>query len=350
MIDHLLQLSIHCFYVGEVETGLRACERLLRMELTREQEALVRSNRTWYTPSLESLLPCRFQRIEVPPAAPGWSLFNPSILARDGGWWVNVRSSNYRIEHGRYVMQPVEETCIRTENVLLELGEDFTVRRTRRLDWDYEKTDYPVDGLEDLRLNEIEGRIVGSACVRNFSPLDGTCRIGTAAIDGGSLVDVEVLPTRDGAHEKNWMPILGRRLWLYAASAQGRVSTVREDDGRWRVEGRGAAPILARGFRGGSQLVPVGDGRWLALIHEVALSGEARVYEHRFVLFDETRDFAIVGVSPIFYFRRARGIEFAAGLARHGDRLVASFGVHDAEAWLVELSLEALLTRMVSPE
>jgi hypothetical protein len=55
------------------------------------------------------------------------------------------------------------------------------------------------------------------------------------------------------------------------------------------------------------------------------------VYLHRFVRFGA--DFQVTGVSDPWYFTRI-GIEFCAGLARDGDRLVASFGVNDASAHL----------------
>ena len=48
-------------------------------------------------------------------------------------------------------------------------------------------------------------------------------------------------------------------------------------------------------------------------------------------------DLALRRWSQPFAFREPRAIEFAAGLAAIGDRVVVSFGVRDAEAWLVEL-------------
>jgi predicted GH43/DUF377 family glycosyl hydrolase len=93
--------------------------------------------------------------------------------------------------------------------------------------------------------------------------------------------------------------------------------------------------------------VNVAEGRWLAIVHEVAVENDGRrIYEHRFVLFDQAADWSLVSVSPVFAFREQRAIEFAAGLAVVGDRLVASFGVRDAEAWLVALRTEDVLEVM----
>ena len=48
MIDHLSALAVHAYYAGELDTGRRACERLLAIPLTAEVEMQVRNNRLWY--------------------------------------------------------------------------------------------------------------------------------------------------------------------------------------------------------------------------------------------------------------------------------------------------------------
>jgi hypothetical protein len=58
------------------------------------------------------------------------------------------------------------------------------------------------------------------------------------------------------------------------------------------------------------------------------------------------RRWDITSLSCPFYFREM-GIEFAAGLAVDGDDIVASFGVRDAEAWLVRMSADQVATQLV---
>lgn len=351
MIDqeHDFALALHCYYAGELLAGRKACERLLRQQMPPERERVVRRNRTWYTPVLDELVETRMVRVEIEPLHEGWTLFNPSVVFQGGQFLCNVRSSNYRIVDGRYIIPPEDGNRIRTENALTRwttglhhLGETWV--RTR-----YETTDYPVDGLEDVRLNVIDYRVFASATVRNLKPLDGTCRIATAEVleHSSQTINIQCPATPEGRHEKNWMPITGRREWLYSCSDGGRVATVcREGDG-WRINRHAAAPHIARSFRGGSQLINAGDGQWLALIHEVATENDGRrIYEHRFVQFDEAAGWAIVAVSPVFAFREKRAIEFAAGLAVFGDQLVASFGVRDAEAWLASMSLFEVMQMM----
>jgi predicted GH43/DUF377 family glycosyl hydrolase len=348
MLEHLHQLAVHAFYAGELDAGRRACERLLGMELTPEKERLVRRNRSWYTQTIDALVGCKMRLFAVEPAIDGWSAFNPTIVSHDDGYLAIVRSSNYRIVDGQYVIPPADGQKIRTANILLRLDENldecgFPSTLSPPL---YPKSDYPVEGLEDCRLNVIDGEIRVSATVRNWAGRDGTCRIATATLlqHMGSLIDASMIdePVK-GRHEKNWMPIVGTGEFLYSCWDDGRVATVRRDGWAWVVEHHAESPAIARGWRGGSQLVDLGDGRWLALVHEVADDASGRIYEHRFVLFNDD-EWRIVGWSPAFSFRESRNIEFAAGLARRGDQLVATFGVRDAEAWMAEMSVSEVIS------
>jgi hypothetical protein len=279
----------------------------------------------------------------LPEVRPGWSRFNPCIIAGDRLPYVNVRSSNYQIVDGKYVMPPEDGETILTDNIGCTLDpETLAIAIQVRAEAEYERTAFPVDGLEDVRLNRVDGECVVSATVRNAAPHDGTCRIGVAKMEHGNHVGLVVRETMDGIPEKNWMPILGRREWLYSCSVQGHTATAAEEGDTWRVTIGSPSPAIARGFRGGSQLVPVGMGQWLCIIHEVAQDGNRRIYEHRFVLFRED-GWRIIGVSEPFWFREHRAIEFCAGLAVIGGSAVASFGVRDAEAWLAEFPLGAAL-------
>jgi hypothetical protein len=348
MIEHLHRLAAHAYYCGEHDAGRRACERLMRLPLSAEKEEKVRSNRTWYTRTLSDQgVAAEFTKIDVPPARVGWSLFNPSVVSHGDRLLVNVRSSNYRIdENGRYVIPPEDREAIRTFNCLVEPGDGHA----RYWAADYEASGFAVTGLEDVRLNSVEGELIASATIRNWADRDGTCRIGVGKLETFDRIqDLRCHDTVSGRHEKNWMPITGRREWLYSCSHEGRTCIVNECGDDWTVTAHAEAPLVARGFRGGSQLVehPWAPGLWWAIVHEVAVSGGRRVYEHRFVMFDEGADWRITRVSQPFAFRETRSIEFAAGLAVSGqDTLVASFGVRDAEAWLAYVPIADVLNIM----
>lgn len=345
MTDHLAALAVHAYYAGELDAGRRACERLLSGPLSEDIEMQVRNNRLWYQPPLDELADCRFHRIDIEPAHDGWSLFNPTLLVHAGDLLGIVRSSNYRIIDGRYVMPECDGQTIRTDNLLVRYAPDLGVRDVRAIRQpDYATTDFPVTGLEDCRLRHTQTGIGVSATIRNAAPFDGDCRICTADLDidqaaMGNLVVLSSLSCQQ--HEKNWMPLEGGPHdggWLYAVSHDGHTVTVDRDhrlQDAWLIHRRHRAPQIASRFRGGGQVCRFGGG-YLGVIHEVAVIGGHRAYEHRFVWFDNA--LALRRISQPFAFREPRAIEFAAGLAVLGDRVVVSFGVRDAEAWLVELS------------
>lgn len=342
-IEHLHQLAVHSYYVGEQATGLRACERLLGERLTPERESLVRSNRTWYTQPLSSLADCVQAPLPVEPARPGWTTFNPSICQRSGGGFaLVVRSSNYRMVDGRYVTPDEDAGRIRTENTLYKL--DTELHRYGQpvpLVAEYDRSEFPVDGLEDCRINCVEGSLSLSATIRNAAGRDGLARI--AAVDYTPYEPLRPVVLDEpvaGRHEKNWMPLIGTRAWLYSCHIDGKVVTAHRQGDRWTLIPRGNSPAIARGFRGGSQLLQC-DGGWLACVHEVADLGGRRAYEHRFVWFD--CQLAIVGWSPPFFFNDRQQIEFAAGLAwKCPGTLACTYGVRDEEAWLATIDYASL--------
>lgn len=345
-IEHLHNLAVHSYYVGEREVGLRACERLLGERLTPEREALVRSNRTWYTQPLVALCPSPKWQLPGEPAHPGWSRFNPTIVAHGDGFLLLVRSSNYSLVDGRYVTPEGDAGRIRTENLLYRLDAD-AVRQggAALLVADYERSGFPVDGLEDVRLNVIGDRIVASGTIRNAAGRDGLARIGVGDVVFGEVHPVVLDEPVSGRHEKNWMPLVGTKTWLYSCHADGRVVTVLRQGDRWVLTPRGTSPAIARGFRGGSQLIPC-DGGWLCCIHEVADIDGHRVYEHRFVWFDEW--LSLTHYTPPFFFCERQAIEFAAGLAwKRTDQLVCTFGVRDEEAWIATIDYPSLLAARV---
>lgn len=343
-IEHLHQLAVHSYYVGEHDVGRRACERLLAERLTPEREAIVRRNRTWYTRRISDFARVDFKAIDVPPAHDGWTLFNPSICRRGDGYDVLVRSSNYLYRNGRYIMPPEDNGKIRTENILVRLDAAGNPQVVSTLRADYPRNEFAVDGLEDCRINHAYGRTTVSATIRNYEGTDGTCMIGVGEIVDSRIdgIAVPALP-RLGRHEKNWMPLFGDASYIYSCYESGHTVAATLHDGRWVLREAGTAPLIARGFRGGSQLIPCDDG-WLCLVHEVAEDDAStpeawrRIYEHRFVWFGS--DLSITHVSPPFAFREPRTVEFAAGLCSDGDALVATFGANDETAWMARIDYQ----------
>ena len=93
-------------------------------------------------------------------------------------------------------------------------------------------------------------------------------------------------------------------------------------------------------LRGGTQLVRVGDDAWLGIGHTLRLVKEYKYYYHAWYLVDARGK--MVAASPLMKFAQ-NGIEFAAGLVIHGERVVVSFGVDDYECKIGETALSAVL-------
>ena len=195
MQDHLHALAVHAYYASEHDTGRRACERLLAMpDLPADLEKQTRSNRTWYTRPLGDLAPVQMLRIDIEPARPGWTLFNPTISADGDNLLAIVRSSNYRIVEGRYVIPPEDGETIRTESILCRVDADLAGISDRRTisGPDYPANDYPVVGLEDCRLRRTATGWGVSATARNVNGWDGRCRQVINEAGGLSGTDIIV--------------------------------------------------------------------------------------------------------------------------------------------------------------
>ena len=94
------------------------------------------------------------------------------------------------------------------------------------------------------------------------------------------------------------------------------------------------------GLRGGTQLVRVADDAWLGIGHEMKFVNGRKYYWHVFYLVDSrgkmTSASESIKLAP-------NGIEFAAGMAIDGERVVVSFGVDDMESKLGETKLSAVM-------
>ena len=116
---------------------------------------------------------------------------------------------------------------------------------------------------------------------------------------------------------------------------------VRSSDDSMRLMGAGRV-LLPRyeGLRGGSQLVRVADDAWLGVGHEMKFVGGKKHYWHAWYLVDSLGKMTAAS-EPMKL--APNGIEFAAGMAIDGDRVIVSFGVDDMECRLGETKLSAIM-------
>ena len=97
------------------------------------------------------------------------------------------------------------------------------------------------------------------------------------------------------------------------------------------------------GLRGGTQLIRVADDAWLGIGHEMKFVEGRKFYWHSWYCVDSRGKMTSVG-APMKL--APNGIEFAAGMAIDGDRVVVSFGVDDMECKLGETSLSAVMSTL----
>jgi hypothetical protein len=256
---------------------------------------------------------------------------------------VLVRTVNYKVADGQY---PTIDGSgiIRTKNWVLEMDGAWRPTDVAPLidSTCLERTSYPVEGFEDCRLYTSHDRFYASSTVRDLG--DGRCEMAILSLEeaGGphawAVMSARVV--RDYEHDraqKNWMPVLGQPddAFLYLCDPT-TVIDCKPGGTALRSRVIDLDQNLTE-LRGGSQVIPYGDG-WLCLVHEVVWT-PGRMYLHRFVRLDA--NFVITVVSEPFYFER-KGIEFAAGLALDGGKLVASYGVNDASAHLAFFDVAAI--------
>ena len=147
--------------------------------------------------------------------------------------------------------------------------------------------------------------------------------------------------------EKNWMPVIEKhgKAFRFIHTVSPTVTVSRFDEGKgddiqWHsVKG----PASLSRDRGGSQLVQLPSGAFLAVTHTTFLF-PARHYSQRLVMFRKLGDgFHVVSHSQPFVFKNNFDVEFGSGLAFDGDNVLMTFGVRDLEAWVCKLPMSLAL-------
>lgn len=276
----------------------------------------------------------------------GWAPMNPSIcIDVHGKVRCTLRLVNYI--YGSYAIRN-DEGCIRTRNLLLDLDDDLSVVGSREAVDQSSVLRSPraiVRGLEDLRLFAWRGQLWASCTVLDRND-DARAEIALVSFDSRGDV-FEIYPLRgyqSHLHQKNWCPLVVGEDLFFVYSAEPltvlKVDSAKLDVALHAVKDNG--PLSLEYLRGGSQVLPF-DGGYLYVAHEAHdyddQYGQRRRYLHRFVQLDSS--FAVVALSEPFVIREL-GVEFVAGMIRHGDRLVLSFGAKDETAWVLSVKESAV--------
>jgi len=308
------------------------------------------SNLFWHLKPLSHYCPS-FKGVKldfVPPA--GYTPMNPSVIVHDTDILCNIRCVNYTINNlGQYMIGPNScwDAPIDTRNFLVTLDSDLKTSDPAEILWYRPLAAWNmVMGLEDIRLNVIDGDLCYSATARE-QLASGECQMWWGKIkddpNPGYKITTDSKPISDGrSTEKNWMPFLGEKKFVYKPN----VIVENVDNFTAAVVPSKLPNIYTEDLRGSSQVIPFKMGH-LAVTHEASVdpTNNKRTYRHRFVWFDQDGALHRISLPFVFYDRQ---IEFCAGLAYHPNNhdLLISFGVRDAEAHVATVSIEEV-SRMI---
>lgn len=305
-----------------------------------------------------------FPLLVDPSSTGGLGLMNPSILNIDNKIYVNIRQTNYTFYHSEKklfnhpfgpltYLHPENDQHLRTWNWITELDDNFNQVRTHNIDtsafpeaelWDFV-------GLEDARLVNWNGKIYTTGVRRDLDDVGtGRMELCEIEINEDSVVEksrFRIPPPNDPNSycEKNWMPIEDEPYaYIKWSNPTERVVVDPETQSCVTTHHTEYHPI-PRDLRGGSQVVPLGDGRHFAITHEVDLfQSEAErkdaVYRHRFVVWDKdwnlchwTEDFSIMDGQ----------VEFAVGMCRKDSDILITFGFQDNAAYVLKIPEATLM-------
>lgn len=273
------------------------------------------------------------KRIKLNLALPNYA-FNPGLLKQDGGYLMTVRcrASNYFNDRIGIVNQnsPVDV------NYLIYLDEQYSIVNKVILDESIFVRDGTVwtPPLEDIRLFQWGNEVwaVGAIHDRKAGKIEqALCRI-----EHNAITQYQVVASPNGQqNEKNWIPVPDRdQLKIIYSFEPFHLMALDSPMGNLSAGDIPDADDGGHPFRGGTPLIPYGDG-YLGLVHSAPYDYQgARLYTHHFVFFTKELQLAEIG-RP--FFLEHQGIEFVAGIAAHGDGILISYAVGDRVVRLMEI-------------
>jgi len=271
-----------------------------------------------------------------------WSATNLSIgYHKSTGYIGMLRSGNYIITpSGGY--QLVTGDIIRSKIYISELDpKTYKLTNLRMLDVDNISKEGPLRrGLEDPKLFYRDDAW-HFTCVTLEKGHTEKARMAICRLsdDLKSIVAFEKFDGVD-AHrpEKNWMlsPEPNEFFdWIY-----GPTSTIKNNKMITYMNNNQQIASL----RGNSNLHPLEDGTYLAVVHRlftrIITNNTHRFYVHYFAQYDKRGK--IIALSRGFIFEN-RGTEFAAGLTTQGDNFLISYGSKDVSSHIAILPQELVL-------
>jgi hypothetical protein len=275
-----------------------------------------------------------------------WSATNLSIGYHESTGYIGMlRSGNYVISPlGAY--EVVTGDIIRSKIYISELDPvTYKLTDLRFLDTESLSEHGPFRrGLEDPKLFYRDGAW-HFTCVTMEKGHTEKARMAICRLsdDLKSIVSFEKFEGIDANRpEKNWMlsPEPNEYFdWIY-----GPNSTIKGDKMTTHLTDN---PQIAS-LRGNSNLHPLGDETYLAVVHRlftrVLVNNTHRFYVHYFAKYDKKGK--LIALSRGFIFEN-RGVEFAAGLTTQDDNFLISYGSKDVSSHIAILPQELVLKSLL---
>jgi len=259
-----------------------------------------------------------------------------SYLEFQGIPYLNVRYVNYLLTPpGLYIIHD-PSGHLRTENYLLQLSEDKTTRIGSvqlQLQTSLPTIDESIQGLEDIRLYEFEGRMRFIATQRQWSPSrQNRMMIGTVDVSASTLTDLVLMePPQPTGCEKNWIPFVhnGLEHFIYQWFPY-QVGICKE--GRLQIGIEKTMPNLFSRIRGSTTFIEDGSER-IGVVH-YSEDRSPRHYYHMLVWLNKETLLPVARSQP-FVFGRI-GVEFCIGFTVHGSSLQFWYSQHDRDpVWII---------------
>lgn len=284
----------------------------------------------------------------------GTSIFNPSIYLDGSKLLVNIRHCQYTLYHSEknkfehqfgplLYLNPEDDISLTTKNYLCELDDNLRISKAQPIDTSQfdVKPLWEFVGLEDIRLVRWDNKLYGIGVRRDTTP-NGVGRMEMSEIIDGKEVSRARIPAPppDNTYcEKNWMPIVDMPFHFVKWCNPTEVVKVDPIKRKCETVFLGNYTQQSYDFRGGSQVIPIGDYR-VCCVHLVDLfksdAGKKNgIYKHCFVVWD--KNWNVVRYTEPFSFMGAQ-IEFCAGMTQdlNGDFLI-SFGFQDNAAYILKV-------------
>jgi hypothetical protein len=290
----------------------------------------------------------------------GTGIFNPAPFNDNGKLILNMRHAQVTIFHSEKgifehqwgpltYMNPENDITLTTTNYFCEINEDMMIKSYCRVDTS--KLDvtpiWEFRGLEDGRLVRWDGKLY-LAGVRRDTTTNGQGRmeLSELEVDSDGVREISRFripaPGKDDTYcEENWMPVLDMPYHFVKWSNPTELVKVDPIKKTCEVVFKGQYVQKPYDFRGGSQIIKIGDYR-VCISHTVNLfksekGSKDAVYRHCFIVWD--KDWNVVKYTEPFAFLDS-AIEFCAGACEYKGDFIIPFGVQDNAAYILKAPMK----------